>query len=184
LTTFFGSKKDGVSRTHTVVVFSYKVSEQKSRYQVASSAILPDGKTIGEFRGTNGYHGEIEIDPDNGTVLRLTVEADLAPNLPIRRAAILVEYGPVGIGGKTCMCLERSVSIGRFRTIFPMEDWGENFTLYGPFETMMDDVTFTDYHMFHGEARILSGDSSMLEQRRPLSDSEPIAQPPPSSANP
>jgi VWFA-related protein len=167
-----------------IAVFSYKVSEQKSRYQVASSAILPDGKTIGEFRGTNGYHGEIEIDPDNGTVLRLTVEADLAPNLPIRRAAILVEYGPVGIGGKTCMCLERSVSIGRFRTIFPMEDWGENFTLYGPFETMMDDVTFTDYHMFQGEARILSGDSSMLEQRHPLSDSEPIALPPPSSANP
>jgi VWFA-related protein len=167
-----------------IAVFSYKVSEQKSRYQVASSAILPDGNTVGEFRARNGYHGEIEIDPDNGTVLRLTVEADLAPNLPIRRAAILVEYGPVGIGGKTCMCLERSVSIMRFRSIFPIEDWGENFKLYGPFETMMDDETFTDYHMFHGEARILSGDSSMLEQRRPLSDSEPIAQPPPSSANP
>jgi VWFA-related protein len=165
-------------------VFSYKVSEQKSRYQVASSAILPDGNTIGGFRATNGYHGEIEIDPDNGTVLRLTVEADLAPNLPVRRAAVLVEYGPVEIGGKTCMCLERSISIMRFRSIFPMEDWGENFTLYGPFETMMDDVAFTDYHMFHGEARILRGDSSMLEQRLPVSDSEPIAQPRPSSAKP
>jgi VWFA-related protein len=167
-----------------IAVFSYKVSEPKSRYQVASSAILPDGNTIGEFRETNGYHGEIEIDPDNGTVLRLTVEADLAPNLPIRRAAVLVEYGPVGIGGKTCMCLQRSVTIMRFRSIFHMEDWGENFKLYGPFVTMMDDVTFNDYHMFHGEARILSGASSMLEQRHPPSDSEPIAMPPSSSANP
>ena len=165
-----------------IAVFSYKVSEQKSRYQVASSAILPDGNSIGEFRKSNGYQGEIEIDPDNGTVLRLTVEADLAPNLPIRRAAILVEYGPVGIGGKTCMCLERSVSIMRFRSIFPMEDWGENFKLYGQFETLLDDVTFTGYHMFHGEARIVSGASSMLEH--PLSDSQPVALPPRWSANP
>jgi VWFA-related protein len=167
-----------------IAVFSYQISEQKSRYQVASNAILPDGNTIGEFQKTNGYHGEIEIDPDNGTVLRLTVEADLAPNLPVRRAAVLVEYGPVGIGGKTCMCLERSVSIMRFRSIFPREEWGENFKLYGQFETLLDDVTFTDYHMFHGEARILSGDSSRLEQSHPLSDSGPITLPRPSSANP
>jgi VWFA-related protein len=165
-------------------VFSYKVPQQRSGYQVGSSSILPDGNTIGEIKETKGYHGEIEIDPDNGTVLRLTVEADFAPNLPVRRSAILVEYGPVEIGGKTCMCLEKSISLVRVRTIFPMDEWGVSFKLYGQFETAMDDVTFSEYHMFHGEARILSGDSSMLNEKNPFPDSAPIALPAASSANP
>jgi VWFA-related protein len=92
-------------------VFSYKVPQQKSGYRVGSSSILPDGNTIGEILETKGYHGEIEIDPDNGTVLRLKLEADFAPNLPVRRSAILVEYGPIEIGGKICMCLEKSISL-------------------------------------------------------------------------
>jgi len=142
-------------------VFSYKIPQPQSHYRVTSSSILADGNTIGELQGMNAYHGEIEIDPASGAVLRLMVEADFPPNNPFRRAGIMVEYGPVEIGGKTCICLERSVSIGRFRSIFTMDEWGASFKVYGPFETMMDDVTFADYHMFHGEARILTGDGSM-----------------------
>jgi hypothetical protein len=65
-----------------------------------------------------------------------------------------------------------------------MDEWGVSFKLYGQFETAMDDVTFSEYHMFHGEARILSGDSSMLNEKNPFPDSAPIALPAASSANP
>jgi hypothetical protein len=38
-----------------------------------------------------------------------------------------------------------------------MHEWGENFKTYGPYETMLDDFAFKDYHMFRGEMRILTG---------------------------
>ncbi|HEY5213260.1 MAG TPA: hypothetical protein VIJ38_09585 [Acidobacteriaceae bacterium] len=50
-----------------------------------------------------GYHGEISIDPKQGSILRLTVEADLTPSDPILMADIMVEYGPVEIGGSACI---------------------------------------------------------------------------------
>jgi hypothetical protein len=38
-----------------------------------------------------------------------------------------------------------------------VHEWGESFKVYGPFETMLDDVSFGNYHMFRGEAKILTG---------------------------
>jgi VWFA-related protein len=140
-----------------LAVFRFRVPEKDSDYEVAYRSILADGLRTGIFQGTTGYHGEITIDPASGAVLRLTAEADLEPHLPIDQFGILVEYGPVEIGGSTHICLLRSIAIARERKIFDLSEWGEGFTVYGPFENVLDDVSFEKYHMFHGQVRVLSG---------------------------
>jgi len=140
-----------------LAVFRYQVPEKDSDYEVSYRGILADGVSTGVFQRATGYHGEITIDPESGAVLRMTVEADLEPHLPIDQFAIVVEYGPVEIGGSTHICLLRSITIARERKIFYLAEWGEGFSVYGPFESMQDDVSFEKYHMFHGQVRVLSG---------------------------
>ena len=146
-------------------VFRFEVPNAESDYEVSYRGILADGVGTGVFQRKTGYHGEITIDPESGAVLRLTVEADLEPNLPIDRSSILVEYGPVEIGANTHICLLRSIAIARVRKIFDMDEWGESFTVYGPFENMLDDLAFERYHMFLGEVRVLSGYEDAPEKK-------------------
>jgi hypothetical protein len=42
-----------------------------------------------------------------------------------------------------------------------------DFTVYGYFETMINDVTFGGYHKFGGEARILPGFDETDETKTP-----------------
>ena len=46
------------------------------------------------------FHGEFSIDSESGAILRLTMQADLPPRLPLDESNIIVESGPVNIGGK------------------------------------------------------------------------------------
>ncbi len=48
------------------------------------------------------YSGEIAIDSSNGTILRLSLKTTGLKNTdPIFRAHIVVEYGPVELGGRS-----------------------------------------------------------------------------------
>jgi hypothetical protein len=38
-----------------------------------------------------------------------------------------------------------------------MHEWSEDFKVYAPFETLLNDVAFGKYHLFHSTARLLSG---------------------------
>lgn len=117
------------------------------------------------FRTDPQYHGELTIDPQTGAILRLTiqsepgwiVEPNLAPVRPVRATGMMVEYGPVRIGGKAYICPERSVVTTRTRFVKPLNFWGQDSTVYSPYETMMDDIVFSDYHKFGSESRILPG---------------------------
>jgi hypothetical protein len=121
------------------------------------------------------------IDPDSGAILRLAVQADLEPNQPLLRSNILVEYAPVPIGGTPYVCPIRSVSLSRGRTVIQVHEWGEAFRVYGPFQTMLNDVSFGDYHMFRAEARILPDYEQVPEEqnRNPGSAEAPAAAPKP-----
>jgi hypothetical protein len=57
------------------------------------------------------FHGEFAIDPKTGAILRLTMQAALDPRLPLDESSVVVEYGPVVIGGTTYIYSLRSVSI-------------------------------------------------------------------------
>jgi hypothetical protein len=137
-------------------VFHYAVPEAKSHYEVTYCCLEQgDGTTV--FRRRPGYHGEIAVDPVTGAILRLSVIADLDAKLPLIVSGIVVEYGPKEIAGATYICPVRSITLSRGRQRQTVHEWGGSFRTYGPYEAMLDDVTFSDYHMFRGETRVLRG---------------------------
>ena len=137
-----------------LAVFRYAIPLAVSDFHVGFCCLAdPDGSIV--FKKRSGYHGEIAIDPASGSVRRLTVIADLEPRLPLSISGILVEYGPVVIGGKTYIGPTRSVSISRQRTVTILNEWGESFGVYGRFETIQNDVAFGPYHVFRSDARML-----------------------------
>ena len=137
-------------------VFRYAVPQDMARFEVGFCCLAdPDG-TI-PFKKMAAYRGEIAINPASGAILRLTVDAKLEPRLPMLSSGIMVEYGPVMIGEETYICPIRSVSISRQRTVKLVEEWGESFGVYGRFETILNDVTFGQYHIFRAQSRILPG---------------------------
>ena len=130
-------------------VFRYSVPQAKSHYE-QTYCCLAEGSGNVLLKRMSSYHGEIMIDPESGAILRMTVQADWPPRMPVLRSDIMVQYGPQTIGGSNYICPVRSVSYWRGRREVSIHEWGESFRVYGPFETMMDDVTFTDYHLFRG----------------------------------
>ena len=138
----------------TLAVFRYRVPQERSHYSVGTHGLSSDQ---GDAAQVTGYHAEVAIDPATGTILRLTVEADQPLGSSILQSDIMVEYGPVEIGGKTYICPLRSVSMAMgaselMRTIGPGE------YAPSPEATLLNDVTFGDYRVFRSESRILIGD--------------------------
>ena len=142
--------------TGPLAVFHYAIPEDTSHFDVWQCC-SPEGDGTTFFRKLAGYHGEIAVDPASGAILRLVLQADLNPPLPLVRSDTLIEYGPVEIGGITYICPVRSVAISRGRTVRVMQEWAESFSTYGPYETMLNDVSFGNYHVFRSESRILTG---------------------------
>ena len=104
-------------------VFRYAVAAGNSHYSVD-----------GQFPG---YHGEITIDPSNGTILRLVLRADPKPSLPLLRADFVVEYGPVQLGGKTYICPLKGVALSA-----DSKRW------------WLNDITFEQYHLYRASAHL------------------------------
>jgi hypothetical protein len=153
--------EQGADEPHAV--FVYQIPAEKSRYRVGGCC-LPDGDGSSPFEETVGYHGEIAIDPTSGAILRLELVADLKSTTPLARSDIMIEYGPVEIGGKTYICPVRSVSISRGRSVIPLTEWDESFRTYGPYTTMLNDVVFERYHMFRAKSRMLTGFNPTQEE--------------------
>jgi hypothetical protein len=142
--------------TGRVAVFRYAVPAERSLYQVWLCC-LPDGDGTESFQRYAGYHVAIGIDPGSGAVLRYQLEVDLKSTTPMSRSGILIEYGPVAIGGKTYICPVRSVSIMRSRSVRVLSEWDVAFRTYGPYAAMLNDMTFDRYHIFRSESHMLTG---------------------------
>ena len=153
-----------------VAVFHYEVPAPNSIFSVGNCCL----KGHRPFLATPPGRGEITIDPQTGAILRFTMESEpgwiLEPNLhpvqPVLKTRTMVEYGPVEIGGKTYICPLRSILIMRTRPVRQIYFWDEPFEIYSSYETMLDDFSYTDYHKFGSESRILPG-------------FEPVPNPPP-----
>ena len=140
-----------------LAVFKYVVPKETPLYEV-TYCCLPEGDGKSIFKRMTGYHGEFAIDPESGAIRRLAVQADLESKLPMIRSELMVEYSPVEIGGKVYICPAKSVSISRERTTRRLHEWGANFGIYGPFETMLNDTVFGAYHLFRSESRMVIPD--------------------------
>jgi len=161
-----------------LAVFRYAVPSEKSRYEVQFCCV-PVHNESRVFRKFSGYHGVIAIDPVNGSILRLTVEADLRATDPIMRSDILVEYAPIEIGGKKYVCPVKSVSI----TLAPVQSpnatamsryRGEVVDTNAKFapehlQTLLNDVVFTQYHMFRSNVRVLTDENARPDSTKPIS---------------
>ena len=136
--------------TGPMAVFAYRVNLWQSHYEVSYPAIVNTGLDMSTFR--TAYHGEVGVDVATGTIMRLALVADLDPGMPMQRADIMVEYGTVDIGGKSYTCPVRSVSLSRGKSVAGSGGPGlESLREV----TRLNDVVFSDYHVFRSEMRIV-----------------------------
>ena len=137
-------------------VFAFAVPKEASHYQIQFCCV--DDKLVKQFAP---YHGEIAVNPADGTVLRVAVITDLTKRDPVTRADLMVEYGPVELGGQTYFCPKKTISV----SVAPMQPTGQkhlpgfatgmmdpNFVeldhnrgIAGPPQTMLDEVVFDHY---------------------------------------
>ena len=150
-------------------VFRYSVPLKASHYTV----IFPGGGKNTQY--VSAYHGEIAVNPADGTILRLTMVADMQPDALVRRSDIVVEYGPVQIGGVTYNCPVKSVAVSLVRYLPSVAvNWSSSdLASLKQVLLQVNDVVFTQYHLFRAETRVLPVDSQNSE-----------ANPPPASATP
>jgi VWFA-related protein len=164
-------KRWGQGPTGRSAVFSYSLPASSLSWGT-TGCCLPDGQGTDSFPHPSKYRGEIEIDPATGALLRIEIRAEPRSNTSILRADVVIEYGPVDIAGKTYVCPLRSVALTRERSIITAtlakessgmlaNDSGESFRTSGPYATMLNDITFSNYHVFRAQSRILTSFSTV-----------------------
>jgi VWFA-related protein len=188
-----------------VAVFHYSVPSAASHFEVINSvprqASLEgtstpgvgsrqgSGITLKSNGGSNtatfltrpGYHGSLWVDPLTGTILRATMEADTKGSSQFKRAAILVEYGPVQIGESEFICPVRSLALSKAVD-------GANLD---PLTRMPGDAPtqwlnasqFTGYHRFGTTARIVKDGATPQPQEVLAPTVRPQEVSPPADSN-
>jgi hypothetical protein len=152
-----------------VAVFRYAVPEERSNYAVRSCCFLSSDHMMRQYETVPQYHGEIALNPETGDVMRLVVKTDLKTDVPMYRADVVVEYGPVEIGGKTYICPIKSIAISTAIALFTPgmgiyvdkePEPGSSMGGKDQFKvTSINDVIYDHYHKFQTEMRILPFDS-------------------------
>jgi hypothetical protein len=155
-----------------LAVFRYAVPVDKSHY-----AVTITNATTAQSQPDVAYHGEIAIDPANGAILRLTALADMSGSSPISKAGVMVEYAPVEIGGVRYICPVKSVSLTVAQALKATANsqgrFGTASTRVGVPLTKVNDVQFTQYHLFRAEMRILTGDDAAPNSTPPAAAAPP-----------
>jgi hypothetical protein len=159
---------------NALAVFRYAVPLERSHYAVVVPGVPRASQT------SDAYHGEMTIDPSNGTIVRLTLVAELSGDSQVSKGDVMVEYGPVAIGGINCTCPVKSASL----TVQRPTTSGSRYKLKlnpdvtkrgvpqtksnavqgsydsaddAPPVTKVSDARFRDYHQFRSDIRILIG---------------------------
>jgi hypothetical protein len=146
-----------------VAVFRYDVPNEKSNYRVkfccAVNGFNPDGQAdLKIFDEQSAYHGEITFDPSDGTIYRMTLQAELPPGGLVSNAGQVMEYSSVRIAGKGYICPSRSGSVLTAHTAQPHGMYSQA-NHKGPTKTFMNDVVFGQYRRFGSESRIVAVDA-------------------------
>jgi VWFA-related protein len=169
-----------------ISVFRYDVPQSASHYEIGAPAeqvthLGGSGRWMGYGASLSndhsasqmvvirpGYHGSLWIDPGSGTILRVSLIADLKGSSNLEHAAILVEYGPVRIGGQSFVCPVRSLA-------FSDAPANVSTTIDGATTEWLNENLFTHYHLFHASSRIVGETAA---------DTEPETVPEAASATP
>jgi len=167
-----------------VAVFNFTVDRSVSHYVIESldsAANEQSGSTSGSrgSRGVSpvqtkaadaalhrlaaGYHGSLTVDPDNGTILRIVIQADLRPGETLQRGDIMVEYGSVKIGENSYICPVHSVTASLLRIRYQPTPGGPIVEVP---DQRLNDVTFINYRRFGSETTLITSNSFLPEKRR------------------
>lgn len=149
-----------------LAVFRFAVPEKMSHYSAQFGT--PNKPELA------AYHGEIAVDPATGAILRVTILSQLSPPNENYKSSMAVEYGPTDIGGRSYMCPLRGVALSTIpeRTVeLPPTTGAEGQVPFGgsglprenavrkfatiPAQTLLNDVSFTEYHVFRAEMHIV-----------------------------
>jgi VWFA-related protein len=159
--------------TGPAAVFSFVVPKEASHYEVRFCCVNGE-----EFHQFVAYHGEIKVAPADGTILRLILITDLRKSDPVKKANLMVEYGPVELAKQTFYCPRKSISVivapvqvNRKSSLpssatFPTTGGNvqlevqDNSASDAPPQTLMNEVVFDQYHLFYSEAHVLAGNNS------------------------
>jgi hypothetical protein len=129
-----------------LAVFHFFVPRDRSHYEVAFTADqIPDFPE---------YQGEITVDPNDGTVYRITIDAKVRDSSTVDEASIMVEYGPAEIGDITYTLPIHGVGMAKSFDSFADLDAQPPPI---PFQTAINDIAFTGYHVFRAKSRIVPG---------------------------
>ena len=146
-------------------VFAYAVPREKSHYEVDYCCVAAQAAAAAAIvrpcRKATGYRGEISVDPAAGTIRRLVLQAELKSDDPINKADILVDYGPVEIAGRIYTCPLRSISRSQAQGVQVNQRY--HYALANqiqPLKNSLNDVRFTNYHVFRGDTRLLAEGSN------------------------
>ena len=129
-----------------VAIFRYEVPSDKSRFAVQ---LASDQKP--EFPA---YHGEIAVEATSGSVLRTTIVANASGNGFVSESDVMVEFGPAQIAGTSYICPLRGVTIARY---FDPFEYNRQDRPPTPYRTSINDISFTEFHVFRSESRVLPG---------------------------
>jgi hypothetical protein len=132
------------------------------------------------FHRLPAYHGSLTIDPASGAILRITVQADLDIDLPVTRADVLIEYGPVVIGDRRFICPLISLALTQGLA-------GTNATLGIPPDMQINEASFTNYHRLGSSIRIIPESTAAVPSDTPpapTAETTADPKPPAASSNP
>ena len=153
-------------------VFRFSVPAEKSHYEVSYCCILKVNGDRVYYRQFSAYDGEITIDPSNGTVLRLSLRATgLKRPDPIVKANIVVEYGPVELGGRTYICPVKGIAVSLASETRPL--FGGREEDFPPLQTSLNDVVFEQYHLYRASSHVLPGFSEEQPPNPPNANKTP-----------
>ena len=178
-------------------VFHYSVPKDKSHYDVRFCCVAESyGFDISVVTERVGYHGEIAVDPNSGTIFRITALADISPGNPIGQADIAVEYGPEQLGGRTYFCPVRGIAIAQtpdlkllHSALNPPPATASSGALpglqkaslssisQGPRQTLLNDVAFREFHLFRAESKLILGNNPDTARHEPEAPVSPESSP-------
>jgi VWFA-related protein len=159
-----------------VAVFRYSVPRHESHYHVHFCCLLSQEYQGGQsvhnrnmpryhsgnqnpvettglnaYEATPPYHGTLSIDPANGAIVRLTLDAELDPDNAITRASTVVEYSRVVIGDQPFVCPVRSIAISSQQGPPPSGEEVQRVPIIS-----INETTFAQYHRLGSSVRLIA----------------------------
>jgi hypothetical protein len=131
-----------------LAVFRYSVPAERSHFAVDFTNGQPEYPA---------YHGQVALDAADGSIRRITLLTTGSEVGFIHESSILVEFAPAEIGPASYVCPARGVAMMRYFDTFEHAN-----TLHTPipYQTSINDVSFTKYHLFRSESHIVPGAST------------------------